>query len=109
MAKMSTDDVTAAHKTVDWDRDVAPLLCHDLSEMRLDEKASVKIPDDIVEGAKTDRALEKLRIIAEKLPYPIESNEYMQGVLDHILMRIVQCVKAKDFDRGLIDWDNNLH
>jgi len=106
---MSTDNVTTQMTTVDWDCDVVPLLSNDLSEMRLDEKASVKIPDDIVEGAKTDPELEKLRIIAQGLPYPIDSNVSMQENLDLILMRIVQCVKARDFDRGLLEWDVCLH
>lgn len=103
-----------AREIIDWDRDVAPFLSQKLSEMQLTEASSttpasaVKIPDDIIEGAKTDPSLEKLRLIAQNLPYPIESNAYMQGILDHILMRIVQCVKARNFDRSLMDWDEHL-
>ncbi|KLO18849.1 hypothetical protein SCHPADRAFT_819201 [Schizopora paradoxa] len=103
-----------ARGIIDWDRDVAPFLSQKLSEMRLADSndttssTPVKIPDDIIEGAKTDRSLEKLRLIAQNLPYPIESNAHMQENLDHILMRIVQCVKARNFDRSLMDWNEHL-
>ena len=64
------------------------------------------IPDDIRTG--DTPALNKLRIYAEGLPYPIESNERLQALLDSILTRIVQCVEAKDYEPGLIQWDSML-
>jgi proteasome activator subunit 4 len=32
----------------------------------------------------------------------------MQEMLDFIILRIVQCVEAKDYDPGLMQWDSML-
>lgn len=61
------------------------------------------IPDDIDHAS--DRYLQKLQNYAKNLPYSIESNSRMQQLLDFILERIVQCVEAKDYDPGLLQWD----
>jgi proteasome activator subunit 4 len=67
---------------------------------------SPPIPYD-VESA-DDRALRKLKNYARSIPYGIEPNERMQEMLDFIVLRIVQCVEAKDYDPGLLQWDSML-
>jgi proteasome activator subunit 4 len=64
------------------------------------------IPDDIEQS--DDPALRKLATFAKALPYPIESNARMQKILDFYLLRLVQCVEAKDYDLGLLQWDGML-
>lgn len=64
------------------------------------------IPDDI--ALATDPYLTKLRNYARLIPYSIEPNSRMQEMLDSILMRITQCVDAKDYDPGLQQWDSML-
>ncbi|KAH9947692.1 hypothetical protein B0H21DRAFT_737636 [Amylocystis lapponica] len=64
------------------------------------------IPEDILHA--NDPYLMKLRNYAVSLPYSIEPNSRMQEMLDKILLRIAQCVEAKDYDPGLIQWDSML-
>lgn len=61
------------------------------------------IPEDIANA--TDRYLLKLKIYAKNVPYAIESNSEMQKLLDFIILRVTQCVAAKDYDPGLLQWD----
>jgi proteasome activator subunit 4 len=68
--------------------------------------AGPRIPED-VEGS-SDRTLQKLKNYAHSIPYGIESNARMQEMLDFIILRIVQCVEAKDYDPGLMQWDSML-
>ncbi len=56
----------------------------------------------------SDRYLLKLKSYARALPYTIESNSKMQGLLDFICMRIVQTVQARDYDPGFLQWDSML-
>ena len=56
----------------------------------------------------SDRYLLKLKSYARALPYSIDSNSKMQGLLDLICMRIVQTVQAKDYDPGFLQWDSML-
>jgi proteasome activator subunit 4 len=56
----------------------------------------------------SDRYLLKLKSYARALPYSIDSNSKMQGLLDFICMRIVQTVQAKDYDPGFLQWDSML-
>jgi len=55
-----------------------------------------------------DRYLEKLKNYANSLPYSIESNSRMQQMLDFFCLRLCQCVEAKDFDPGFVQWDSML-
>jgi proteasome activator subunit 4 len=55
-----------------------------------------------------DRYLEKLKNYAKSLPYSIESNSRMQEMFDLICLRLCQCVEAKDFDPGFVQWDSML-
>ena len=64
------------------------------------------IPDDITLA--TDPYLVKLRNYARLIPYSIEPNSRMQEMLELILLRITQCVDAKDYDPGLQQWDSML-
>ena len=65
------------------------------------------IPDDIMH-ATDDRYMVKLKNYCRSLPYAVESNARIQGMLDFILLRITQCVEAKDYDPGLQQWDSML-
>lgn len=56
----------------------------------------------------SDRYLLKLKSYARALPYSIESNTRMQGLLDFICTRIVQTVQAGDYDPGFLQWDSML-
>jgi proteasome activator subunit 4 len=55
-----------------------------------------------------DRPFEKLANYAKSLPYPIEPNSQMQEYLDFIILRLTQCVQAKDYEVGLQQWDSML-
>lgn len=65
------------------------------------------ISDDIMH-ATDDRYMVKLRNYAKSIPYAIEPNSRMQEMLDFILLRLTQCVEAKDYDPGLLQWDSML-
>jgi proteasome activator subunit 4 len=55
-----------------------------------------------------ERYFERLKNYAKSLPYEIESHEKMMKLFDFILLRITQCVEAKDFDVGMLQWDSML-
>ncbi|KAH7914507.1 hypothetical protein BJ138DRAFT_1143879 [Hygrophoropsis aurantiaca] len=82
----------------------------DLSKMTLDDPDDrpfdPKIPDDINHA--TDRYMQKLKAYAKSIPYAIESNVKMQEMLDFILLRIAQCIEARDYEPGLLQWDSML-
>ncbi|TDL28808.1 ARM repeat-containing protein [Rickenella mellea] len=66
----------------------------------------LRVPDDIEHSV--DPAIDRLRTYAKSLPYSVEPNSKMQRLLDFYLMRIVQCIKAKDYDPGFMQWDSML-
>ena len=55
-----------------------------------------------------DRYMVKLKNYAKSIPYSIEPNARMQEMFDFILLRLSQCVEAKDYDPGLLQWDSML-
>lgn len=57
----------------------------------------------------TAEVLDKLKTYAAHLPYSIEPNSDMQNLLDFYLTRITQCVEAKDYDPGFLQWDSMLN
>ncbi|KAI0702460.1 hypothetical protein BC835DRAFT_1411015 [Cytidiella melzeri] len=65
-----------------------------------------RIPEDIVNSH--DRYMVKLRNYCKSLPYSVESNSRMQEMLDFIVLRLVQCVEARDYDPGFQQWDSML-
>ena len=69
-------------------------------------RPSPHIPDDIMHSS--DHYIVKLRNYAQSIPYSIEPNSKMQAMLDFILLRLTQCVEAKDYDPGLLQWDSML-
>jgi proteasome activator subunit 4 len=77
----------------------------DISALSISDRGPA-IPDDIVNP--TDRYTKKLRDHAKSLPYGIEPNAKIQGMLDFILLRIAQCIEAKDYDPGFLQWDSML-
>ena len=68
---------------------------------------AVVIPDDFT-SLPDDPSMDRLRTYAKSLPYSVEPYSKMQRMLDFFLMRIVQSVKAKDFDPGFLQWDSML-
>ncbi|KAG9025662.1 hypothetical protein FRB95_009933 [Tulasnella sp. JGI-2019a] len=56
----------------------------------------------------TFEQLEKLKTYSSSLPYSIEPNSEMQSLLDLYLLRITQCVLAKDYETGFLQWDAML-
>lgn len=50
----------------------------------------------------------KWHAYAKSLPYPIESPERMLEMLDFILLRLTQCLEARDYDVGLLQWDSMI-
>ena len=84
------------------------MIIPDINGLKLDDPgpASPTIPEDIANA--TDRYMVKLRNYCKSLPYTVESNARMQEMLDLILLRLTQCVEAKDYDPGLQQWDSML-
>lgn len=86
------------------------MIVPDLTALTLDDPGpefpNVTLPEDIANA--TDRYMVKLRNYCKALPYSVEDNARMQNMLDFILLRITQCVEAKDYDPGLQQWDSML-
>lgn len=85
----------------------------DISKLRINGSGTtsptkVHVPQDILD-TRGDRYMEKLKNYAESLPYSIEPYSKMTELLDFILLRITQCVEAKDYDVGLLQWDSMLN
>ncbi|KAG6832246.1 hypothetical protein H0H92_004211 [Tricholoma furcatifolium] len=55
-----------------------------------------------------DGDMRKLEAYAKSLPYAIEPYHKMLELLDFIILRIVQCVEARDYEVGLFQWDSML-
>jgi len=75
----------------------------DIENLVIHDTGSPAIPEDVDHA--TDHYMQKLKNYAKNLPYSIEPNSKMQELLDFILLRITQCVEAKDYDPGLLQWD----
>ncbi|KAJ3973169.1 hypothetical protein EV361DRAFT_980091 [Lentinula raphanica] len=60
------------------------------------------------EAQDDDRYIQKLQCYAKSLPYSIEPYSKMMSMLDFIILRLVQCVEAKDYEVGLLQWDSML-
>lgn len=86
------------------------MIVPDITTLTLDDPGpefpNVTLPEDIANA--TDHYMVKLRNYCKALPYSVESNARMQDMLDFILLRITQCVEAKDYDPGLQQWDSML-
>lgn len=52
--------------------------------------------------------IDKLKACAASLPYSIEPNSTMQRMLDLLITRIAQCIRAKDYDPGFLQWESML-
>jgi len=50
----------------------------------------------------------KLAAYINSLPYRTEPHSKMMEMFDFIILRIVQCVEAKDYEVGLLQWDSML-
>lgn len=85
----------------------------DLSRLKIHDDdppgVSIAIPDDIEHPqGEPDPAMDRLRTYVKSLPYSVESNSRMQELLDFFLTRLLQCVRARDFDPGFLQWDSML-
>ncbi|KIO02352.1 hypothetical protein M404DRAFT_27957 [Pisolithus tinctorius Marx 270] len=81
----------------------------DISRLTLGSRKpeyALQLPEDIEDD--TDRYMKKLKQYALSLPYTIEPYAKMLQMLDFILLRITQCVEAKDYEPGLVQWDSML-
>ena len=84
--------------------DIASLKIHDPGPPTALDRPH--IPEDIMNS--NDRYMVKLRNYCKSLPYSVESNSRMQEMLDFILLRLVQCLEARDYDPGFQQWDSML-
>ncbi|KIY51373.1 hypothetical protein FISHEDRAFT_37518 [Fistulina hepatica ATCC 64428] len=55
-----------------------------------------------------ERYLTKFKTYIQYLPYGVEPSSKMMEMLDWICLRISQCVQARDFDVGLVQFDSML-
>lgn len=67
----------------------------------------VRLPDDIAD-TQGDRYMVKLKEYAMSIPYAIEPYAKAVELLDFYLLRLTQCVEAKDFDIGFLQWDSMI-
>jgi proteasome activator subunit 4 len=51
----------------------------------------------------------KFDIYGKFLPYGIEPRSKLLEILNLIVVRITQCVEARDYDAGLAQWDSMLN
>lgn len=85
--------------------DVSSLRIHDPGPNGFTPRTTNGV-DDI--NWKEDRYVEKLKNYTRSIPYEVEPVERMQQMLDFILLRLTQCLEAKDYDPGLQQWDSML-
>ncbi|KAJ8514936.1 hypothetical protein ONZ45_g7571 [Pleurotus djamor] len=52
--------------------------------------------------------MRKLELYAQSIPYEIESYDAAMELLDTMLLRLTQCVEAKDYDVGLLQWESMI-
>ena len=69
---------------------------------------TIQLPDDIANASTNDLFMQRLRTYVKSLPYSVESNAHMQNILDLFITRLVQCIEAKDFDPGFLQWDSMI-
>ncbi|KAF8649879.1 hypothetical protein AX16_005641 [Volvariella volvacea WC 439] len=55
-----------------------------------------------------DHELKKWRTYTQMLPYSTEPASEMIRMLDYILLRLTQCIEAKDYEVGLLQWDTMI-
>lgn len=55
-----------------------------------------------------EECLRKLKAYTNTLPYSVEPRSKMMEMLNFILLRITQCMEARDYDVGLLQWDSML-
>lgn len=82
-----------------------------LSNLSIRDRGPNGLPNQLTlnsSNASSDRYLEKLKDYAKSLPYSIESNSKMQEMFDFICLRLCQCIEAKDFDPGFVQWDSMI-
>jgi len=81
----------------------------DISKLAINgARTPLRIPNDAEDAQAEDRCMQKFNAYAKSLPYSIEPPPKMTELLDFIVLRIVQCVEAKDYDAGLLQWDSML-
>jgi proteasome activator subunit 4 len=84
------------------------MITPDLSTLTLRDEQTTRpaLPDDIANS--TDQYILRLKKYALSVPYPVESYAKMLEMLDFILLRLTQCIEAKDYDPGFLQWDSML-
>ncbi|KAJ7655130.1 hypothetical protein DFH06DRAFT_491600 [Mycena polygramma] len=55
-----------------------------------------------------DRYILKYREYVRSIPYAVESETKMLEMLDFIVLRLTQCIAARDYEVGFLQWDSML-
>jgi len=71
-------------------------------------KTSSQISNEAHSELAEDRWTQKFIEYGNSLPYGIEPYPRMMEMLDFIVLRITQCLEARDYDVGLLQWDSML-
>jgi proteasome activator subunit 4 len=66
------------------------------------------IPTDTDSELVEDQCMQKFNAYRQSLPYEIEPHSKMMEMLNLIVLRITQCLEARDYDVGLLQWDSML-
>ncbi|KAL4069445.1 hypothetical protein J3A83DRAFT_4095440 [Scleroderma citrinum] len=75
-----------------------------MGDLNTSQSAHNGLPEDI-ESA-TDKSMLRLKEYARSLPYAIEPYAKMLEMLNFILLRLTQCIEAKDYEPGFMQWDS---
>lgn len=59
-------------------------------------------------GNEEDPYMRKLKLYAQSLPYDIEPYSTALDIFDTMLLRLTECVEAKDYDVGLLQWESMI-
>ncbi|KAF7437108.1 hypothetical protein PC9H_003942 [Pleurotus ostreatus] len=65
-------------------------------------------PPNGVNGNEEDPYMRKLKLYAQSLPYDIEPYSTALEIFDIMLLRLTECVEAKDYDVGLLQWESMI-
>ncbi|KAF4606976.1 hypothetical protein EYR38_001031 [Pleurotus pulmonarius] len=65
-------------------------------------------PTNGVNGDDEDPYMRKLKLYAQSLPYDIEPYSTALEMFDIMLLRLTECVEAKDYDVGLLQWESMI-
>nr|GAT49743.1 membrane protein [Mycena chlorophos] len=76
----------------------------DISALSLEDPGGPSTSD----AAVSQRYLAKYKQYLASLPYTVEPDSKLLAMLDFIVLRLMQCVAAKDYEVGFLQWDTIL-